>query len=253
MKIEAFILCYNEEKLIRYTLAHYLNFCSKVTIIDNYSTDNTISIIKNEFSERVKIVQYDSNNQLNDSAYTYIKNNCWKQSKADWVIVCDMDELLHYNYSGFGIIDFLITLGSSCPIIMPYGYNMFSETFPDKYIANLTTLITKGVRAPNFDKSILFQPKMLEEINYGPGAHYCNPVIKEQYKRNLSYRSEHLKLLHYKYIGIDYLIQKHEHYANRLSSYNKVNQFGAEYIKGKQHVVDCFNEIKNSNKLIDVI
>lgn len=253
MKIEAFILCYNEEKMIRYTLAHYLTFCSKVTIIDNYSTDNTISIIKKEFSERVNIIQYDSKNQLNDSAYTYIKNNCWKQSQSDWVIVCDMDELLYYNNSGFGIIDFLQALGSSSPIITPYGYNMFSETFPDKYIAQITSLINTGVRAPNFDKAILFQPKMLEEINYGPGAHYCNPVIKKEHQGNLCYRTEHLKLLHYKYIGIDYLTQKHDQYASRLSNYNKINKFGAEYLKGKQHVIDCFNEIKNSNQLIKVI
>ena len=252
MKIEAFILCYNEEKMIRYTLAHYLTFCDKVTIIDNYSTDNTISIIEKEFSKRVNIIQYDSKNQLNDSAYLYIKNNCWKQSQSDWVIVCDMDELLHYNYSGFPIRDFLKTYRYS-PIITPYGYNMFSETFSEKYVAQLPFLINKGVRAPNFDKAVLFQPKMLEEINYGPGAHYCNPVIKKEYQRNLSYRTEHLKLLHYKYIGIDYLIAKHEQYANRLSDYNKVNKFGAEYLKGKQHVVDCFNEIKNSNQLIKVI
>jgi len=252
MKIEAFILCYNEEKMIRYTLAHYLNFCDKVTIIDNYSTDNTISIIEKEFPKRVNIIQYDSNNKLNDSAYTYIKNNCWKQSQADWVIVCDMDELLHYNKQGVSIIDFLKAF-SDCPIIMPYGFNMFSETFPEEYSKPITSIIKKGVYAKNFEKQILFQPKMLQEINYGPGAHYCNPIIKKEYQLNLSYRSEHLKLLHYKYIGIDYLIQKHEQYANRLSDYNKVNHFGAEYIKGKQHVIDCFNEIKNSNKLIDVI
>jgi hypothetical protein len=164
-----------------------------------------------------------------------------------------MDELLHYSNSGFGIIDFLQALGSSSPIITPYGYNMFSETFPEKYNTQITSLIDKGVRAPNFDKAVLFQPKMLDEINYGPGAHYCNPIIKKEYEVNLSYRSEHLKLLHYKYIGIDYLTQKHDQYANRLSNYNKVNKFGAEYLKGKQHVIDCFNEIKNSNQLIKVI
>lgn len=245
LNIEAFILCWNEEKLIQHTINHYKTFCNKITIIDNESTDNTLEIAR---KNNINIKQYNTNNKLQDSAYVYLKNNVWKQSTADFVVVCDMDE---YLYHPDLINQLKEAKKNGVGVFQTEGYNMVTQSFPEDYFTLLTIQIKTGVRATNFDKLIIFSPNIMEEMLYGPGAHTCNPL----YKRNAS-RVTHpikLKLLHYKYLGIDYLIDKHAKYASRLSEYNKKNNFGGEYLHGSAHVFECYDLIKKSKKIKDVI
>ena len=42
--IEVYLLCFNEEKIILHTLNYYSKICSKIIIIDNQSTDNSLSL-----------------------------------------------------------------------------------------------------------------------------------------------------------------------------------------------------------------
>ena len=62
MKVHLFLLCYNEEVILPYTLRHYKkNFPNaEITIFDNYSTDRSVSIAE---EQGCKIVKYDSNGQ----------------------------------------------------------------------------------------------------------------------------------------------------------------------------------------------
>ena len=90
-------------------------------------------------------------------------------------------------------------------IAKPFGYSMFSRILPE-YSKNskITELITNGLPDYKwFSKSILFNPNKIFEINYSPGCHECNPVgiIKQ-------YSSDDLKLLHYKYIDFNHVIQR---------------------------------------------
>ncbi len=47
MKIEAFVICKNEELIMPHLLNYYSQFCQKITFYDNESTDNTLNIINN--------------------------------------------------------------------------------------------------------------------------------------------------------------------------------------------------------------
>lgn len=245
LTIEAFILCYNEEKMLPHTINHYSGICDKITIIDNESTDNSI----NELKEAAKttdteicIKQFDTKGKLRDDAYLLIKNTCWKKSTADFVIVCDMDELLYHPNL---ISELKIAKENGFGIINTEGYNMFSETFPNDYTKSIIQQIKRGARAFNFDKNIIFSPKLIENINYQPGAHTCNPIY---YNNAPDIRPKtKFKLLHYKYIGYDYLVEKHRSYAQRLSDYNKTHNFGGQYLKGEKHVKECFSQLKKLN------
>lgn len=252
LQIEAFILCYNEEKMIKHTLNHYSQFCTKITLLDNYSTDNSIRIFMDHAKEDNKKInfevrQFDTNKQIRDDAYMYLKNNCWKNSQADFVIVGDMDEYLYHP----NIIQILQKAKINRVAIVPTeGYNMYSKTFPENYSSLLTQQVKEGVRAFNFDKNIIFSPKFVEEMLFSPGAHSCNPIYKKGYiKVNFP---EKFKLLHYKYLGEKYLTEKHENYANRLSQFNKDNQFGAEYLQGGKKVKELF-DILRKTKMLQVL
>ena len=250
--VEAFVLCYNEEKFIKHTLNHYSQFCNKISIIDNCSTDNTAKIVEQYMQTPVnncnyEFIQYGSNNQIRDDYYLHLKNSVWKNSKADYVIVCDMDELLYHTN-----IKEVLLLCHKNNVALPLvqGYNMYSETFPDNYDLPITTQAVRGVRATNFDKQIIFSPKFVDEILFFLGAHGCNPIFIKGYVPSKS--TEALKLLHYKYIGYDYLLEKHSQYAARLSDYNKKNMFGAEYLKGEKHIKECFDQLRKTNLLKNI-
>ena len=38
-KVHVYLLCYNEEDIIAKIIEYYSTFCSKIFILDNYSTD----------------------------------------------------------------------------------------------------------------------------------------------------------------------------------------------------------------------
>lgn len=246
MNIEPFILCYNEEKMVRHTLNHYLTFCNKITIYDNNSTDLTLDILKKEYPQ-VNVISYNSENQLNDQKYLEIKNNCWKQSTADFVIVCDMDELLYHKHL-YHILKQIKREQIAVPNVD--GYNMISDFFPDNCQIPITEQIKTGWPAQSFNKNIIFNPQWLKEINYGPGAHTCNPVPKGKLRLKIPPKNTYLQLLHYKYLSREYVIQRHQQYAKRLSTFNKTNGYGKEYTYSEEFVNKGFDEAKQFVKTV---
>lgn len=238
--IEVFAICYNEEKIMPFFLKHYSKFCSQITIFDNHSTDRTIEIIEN-FAKTfpVELILYDTNNTLDDSAYLSIKNNCWKKSKADYVIVVDSDEFVYHE----NIKKFIIDNPKS--IYKPKGYDMVSDIFPT---GDDILQIKTGKYSVNYSKLALFNPKEVLEINYNLGCHTANPTLKE---RCGEIKEENdLKLLHYKNLSFDYRINKHTEYMKRFSEFNKSTGSGIHYFfdKSKQH--EEFLTLQNGSAVI---
>ena len=188
--LHIYTIAYNEEIVLPYMLKHYLERFPdcKITVYDNQSTDLTKQIALNHNCE---VVEYDSNNEVRDDLYLQIKNNCWKNQKERWALVCDVDELLFIDRH-----ELTHEENRGNTIITTEGWNMMSLN-PDPSISaiNLES-ITYGTRAPQYDKSYLFDTKLLTEINYGAGCHHCHPIGKIQ-RSTLVYR-----LLHYKLIFI---------------------------------------------------
>lgn len=228
--VHYYAVCWNEEKMLPFMFDYYKQFVDRFTLYDNYSDDNSESIILSQ--AKAVLQRFSMNGEINDFVYQNIKNNCWKQSrgKADFVIVCDIDEFV-YHKDIFQTINLL--LDENYSVVKPYGYNMYSTEYPI-YDAGqlLTDQIKCGVRSHMFDKCILFNPHYIVEVNYEPGAHECHPwgQVKQ-------YRSEDFKLLHYKNIGLDQLLERNRTYAARLSKVNIENNFGMDYLKKEQSII----------------
>jgi len=223
--------------MIRHTLNHYSKFCNKITIMDNYSNDKTISIITHEYPN-VKITYFDTNNEFREDIQTSLKNTCWKKSKADYVIVCDMDELLYSDNLNLILEKLKKKKPSICSVI---GYDMYSKKFPTNYKKSIFEQVKFGVRNQMFDKSIIFSPKYVNDINYNYGAHLCEPDLKHRYKDQ--YLIE-FKLLHFKFLNINSLIEKHKKYVSRLSAINIEREWGVEYLDGENHINNKFLKAK---------
>jgi glycosyltransferase involved in cell wall biosynthesis len=240
--IELYVLCFNEEKMISHTLNYYSKLCSKITIIDNQSSDDSISLARKY--KNIEIKHLDSGNEFIEDRLTESRNNCWKGSTADYVIVCDMDEFL---YDENLVEKLLIAKQQKIIIPMVIGYNMMSDVFPSNYEKLITEQVKHGVKSSRFDKKIIFDPKRVKEISYRPGAHLSYPVFFED---NVVDPLLELKLLHYKYLGRDYLYKKHEGYVNRMSEISKEKRHGYEYLEGEDHINNMFDSSNYLNKVV---
>jgi hypothetical protein len=115
-------------------------------------------------------------------------------------------------------------------LVKPEGYNMYSESYPAFLPDNpITKQVTRGIRTSKFDKCILFDPHAVVEINFEPGAHVCHPL-----GRIKSIAQGEVKLLHYKYLGVNWLIARSRQYAQRLSQDNIDNGLGVEYLEKEE-------------------
>lgn len=211
MKIEAFILCWNESDILAMVVRHYQKFCHNITIYDNFSTDSSQLIAE---SMGCDVKKFGKPGVLDDQAYLDVKNNCWKLSDADYVIVCDTDEIL-LPVRMEPVID------KDLPTIMKTrGWNVYSNEMPKDDLLEITT----GYEFHNYSKNIIFSPKDIKEMNYEPGAHKCNPV------GNIIYSNETLPLLHYKHIGgVERLLKRNREYMKRMSANNKRKGWGCHY------------------------
>lgn len=83
-KITAIIPTLNEENLIRHSLKS-AEFADEVIVVDSFSTDNTINIVK---QSGAKVVQ----RSFDD--FSSQKNFAIDQASFDWIVLIDADEVL---------------------------------------------------------------------------------------------------------------------------------------------------------------
>jgi len=232
MRVDAFIIAFNEAETIALTIKHYQQFCQNITIYDNFSTDETREIA---LSLGAKVKMFGVKGVLSDKEYLKVKNQCWKDSRADFVIVCDSDEILwHPNLQE--------ALKEDCTIFTTYGWNVYSEDVPRETFHEITT----GYHDGNYSKSIIFSPKAIKEITYHYGCHNATP------KGDLRYSKEVLTLFHYRNIGgYERLSKRHELYRERLSDLNKQLGLGIHYTYSEeQRRKEWYQHLENSGEYV---
>lgn len=231
--ITIYTIAYNEEVLIKFMIDHYRSRFPdcKIVVYDNMSTDNTVKIA---LANKCSVIPYYSNKQIQDQILLEIKNNCWKTATTNWVLVCDVDELLNINEKELKHEELLGTT-----IIKSQAFNMIN--MEDNFdLAN----IRHGVPCPLYDKKLIFNKKFIVEINYDIGCHVCNPIGKVV-ESNKTYQ-----LYHYKYINIRYHIERVALFYSRLSKFNLKHKIGMQYHLSPQHIkYEYFNLRKQAIKL----
>ncbi|MBF8249479.1 MAG: hypothetical protein HW400_80 [Candidatus Levybacteria bacterium] len=198
--VTIYTITYNEELLIQFMIDHYRERFPgcKIVVYDNISTDNTVEIA---LANSCEVVPYNTNNRLQDYRYTEIKNSCWKDAKTDWVLMCDLDELLDISTRLLKTEE-----ASGTSMIKTRNYDMVA--LDDRLdIAG----IKYGERSKGMGKSCLFNKKLISEINYDNGCHFCNPVGKVVYSRRA------YKLYHYCYPNYGLTVRRYKLYRSRIS------------------------------------
>jgi len=242
MVVHVYGVCWNEETILPYFLRHYASIADKITIFDNMSTDNSVSIIKK--CPIAKIIPYDSGGQVRDDIYTQIKNNAWKRSRglADWVIFVDMDEFIwHKDLTAY----LKECKRNSITLLVPKGFDMVSNALP-----KTSGMIYDEIKAGFFNrfmcKPCIFDPNAVREINFAWGSHHAKPA-----GRVVLGRAKELKLLHYKMLGLDRFLKRSEDLAQRQSEFNRSKGLGFHQRLSRDELISWFNYVKN--KARDVI
>lgn len=251
--IEAHIMAWNEADMLPFTLQHYASFCSRIVVYDNMSNDGS-NRVYGEFGaamaghQTLEVIKFDTEDRIDEREYLRIKNQCWKKSQADWVIVCDCDEFLYDSVSVSTALENYKRNGID--IVRTTGFQMFSETLPQAgAVYSIFDNIKYGVPDAKFNKSVVFRPQALAEINYLPGCHECIPKAAEAGK-SVNYSYSTLKLLHCHYIDRDRVKKRHEAYNKRLSYYNRTRKYGIEYQAGPGFVDKQFDMLRQTAELV---
>jgi len=225
--ITVYTITYNEEILLPFMIDHYRKRfpTCRIVINDNISTDNTTKIAQ---SNNCEVISFNTNNKFQERVHREIKNNYWKDADTDWVLACNLDELLDINAKELKMEE---DTGTS--IIKTKGYNMV--TLDD----NLDIAGMKhGEPDEGEDKSCLFNKKFISEINYSSGAHACHPT------GTVVYSKKTYKLFHYCYINYNLSVKKYKIYQKRLSQGNVGNRRN-NYTFTPQEVRALYTQARN--------
>lgn len=221
--------------MLPYFFRHYDRLVSRYFIFDNDSTDRSIEMLKSNTKVTLGRFQVAGDSFVAAALDHY--NECWKQSRgqADWVIVCNVDEhIYHPDLKGY--LWGCKSLGIS--LIVPEGYNMVSDVFPETY-KPLHETVRHGMRDSIWDKPEIFDPNRIDEINFEPGRHAANPSGDINTPGNVR-----VKLLHYKYIGLEYLLRRHNELKSGLRPLDIQSSFGHQYLWDKERNIEEYRRIK---------
>ena len=239
MKVDIFILCYNEELLLPNTIKHYrrnLPNC-KITILDNKSTDNSVNIAK---SNNCEVIEWNSSNfnGMDTTQQTKFKNNIWKNVSNGWVIVIDMDEWLCVTEN-----ELHNEQNQGTTILSVKGIEMIGESkttdLSDVDLFN----IHKYVDNDNESKNLCFFRDRIQDMNYTIGAHHCSPagIIKYSEKK---YINKHMNFL-----GEPYIIQKTvNRFTRSIEQREKYKYMSVHYINDIDAIKDRYNDALNKSK-----
>ena len=247
MILEAHVLRYGDDWLVPYVVRHYLSFADKLVIHDAgpYPWGLTLD-------PRVQVVPWDCP-EVSDIKYAELRNSCWKGTKADWCVVCDLDELLWFPQGAHPTLYLYDTMGAAVP--KPHGIEMFSETYPTGP-GQIYDEIKMG--APDdkwYSKPILFNPRMVSDMRYGLGSHECDPVLHDERRFHVGpkwpFANPPCYLLHFHHIGPAKDVgDKYDATITRMCEDNKRMHWG-NLEPGLKHVADKrANIVPNLSQII---
>ena len=241
MEIYQFVVEKNEELILPWCIQYWKQNMNKVVVYDNESTDKSIEILS---KQPWIVIQSFKTTGLNDGVNQYIKNNCWKGTDADWVVVSDTDEVIVGDLRA-AIED---AEKEEASILELPWFTLYNDSLPlfteEKMLHEVTD---KWVRHEGYGKHLIFSPKRIKEINYCPGAHLESPVPADA----KVFHSEKALILHFnRGFGAEYKADSYEKSFKNLSIDNRVHGWGSHYGWRRDIIINEYKE--EQKKAIDL-
>lgn len=247
MKIWLYTVTHNEAKILPWFLRHYEQFCDRITVFDDQSTDGTADMVR---ACPVGVLEkYPFDGKLDDRQFIQLARETYVKARgqADWVIWCDPDEFL-YKSNLIETLEKLLRDGVQVPLTR--GFQMISDHFPvagnpssdhcecghsrgmhDCGSGRCDVIPQGGLRCgcrqfrgesshlrqltdvvtEGVEDPVYAKPVIFRpevDMNWEPGKHY----VHGNFNRG---KIPVLKVLHYRCLGLEYLRERHaRNYAN---------------------------------------
>lgn len=203
MNIYIYAFCWNERRMLPYFLRHYTSFSDRVVVYDNMSDDGSREIL--ESCPAAEVRPWDTGGLSDEDSLRELKNSCWEESRgvADWVMIVDVDEFVYHP----DLVAYLERMRGHA-VLRPRGYQMWHPHFPTGS-GQIYDEVKIGERCPGFfDKLCVFNPDLVDRINYHVGSHHADPTAPVT--------GSELKLLHFKHLGWQYLYDRQVRMRGRI-------------------------------------
>jgi len=228
--------------MLPFYLRHYREVATKFFILDDSSNDGSTEYLRAQPDVELGSFHKDHDSLVLAAQRFYNEN--WKQSRgaADWVIICNIDEHLYHPR----LADYLATEKSRGVTVIPAkGFQMITEDFPAAH-ERLSETRRRGMPWAKMDKLSIFDPNAIDEIAYTVGRHTAAPR-----GRVLAPSTLEMKLLHYKYLGLEYLVRRLAELRTGLRAQDIANRWGHKYLWSTAEVERDFATVRSN--AIDVM
>jgi hypothetical protein len=213
----AFCLAYNEATLIPYWVAHYRAFCERVLVYVDADSDDGTPGLAAEAGAEVRLHRTEG---LDDIAFVRFAEEHYKEARgrADWVVWVDADEFLWHPTLKARLAD-LRAQGVNCPKVQ--GYQMVADA-PPSGPRPITEQIRRGLPVREYSKVCVFAPEL--DVAWEVGKHTAQvsgPAVYDDGR-------DPLKLLHYRYLGAEWLTARNARNFARMGEGQLVRKHGVE-------------------------
>lgn len=200
--VEVFGIFWNEENIIQDFIDWYKLKLpnSKITIIDNESDDRTVEIAKNN---GCNVISYSTNGFMDEQTLIGLRNNIWRNSDSEWIIIADSDEFVDITHD--------VLNGADWNVVKCVGYEMFGE---GETIENLLY----GCKSEGYSKASVFNKNEIESMNFAAGSHTERPNPKNGYL--VKFAEDRPNLYHTKWRSWDNGLNRAHILAKRRSEHS---------------------------------
>lgn len=230
-------------RILPFFMRHYQPWVSRFVILDDNSADGSLEYLSRFGNVEVRRFERRHSDSL-VASHRNLYDECWQESRgrADWVIVTNLDEhLFHPNLGRY-----LASCKKAGVTAIPgLGCQMVCDDFPPAG-SHLCRVVTHGMPWLNMNKLSLFNPNEITATNYDVGRHKADP------EGNVVYpvRDELLNL-HFKYLGLPYLVERSAELKTGLRSRDIKNRWGHKYLWRKEEIERDFIAVKANS--VDVM
>lgn len=241
-QIHLYALTWNDEKMLPHFFNHYDKIVNAYFIFDNNSRDNTAELIRANRKATLDTIEVQGNSFVEFATLFY--NKVWKKSrgKADWVIICNIDEFFYHEKGFRNYLKKAYSEGYT--MIQSEGFEMIAENFPDDYSKKIYESVQFGTKSQVMSKQEIFNPNKIIEINFLPGRHSHEATGEVKV-------ADGCKLLHFKYIGMEYWLPRQNELKQGLREKDIENQWGHQYLWEDDKKIKFFEDLKkNAEKVV---
>jgi hypothetical protein len=239
--IHLYCLCWNEERMLPFFFRHYDALVARYFIFDNGSTDRSLALMAQHPKVTLGQFRAKQGSVIGEASAFY--ETVWHSSRgiADWIFIVNIDEFLHHPH---GTAYFKLCTRQGITAIPATGYEMVAPAFPNQE-AGLSDTVVDGVRSTPMDKLCAFRPHAISRLNFGAGRHNAEP------RGHVVYPAiPELKLLHYKYLGGAYVVDRYAELRARIPEIDRKRGWAQHYFQTPESLLETHRKLTAKAALV---